>query len=65
MADLFTSNPSINAGSLTTGIPTSAVTSVAGLKVNSGTWVMKSLKKHNGTEWVAKPLKRHNGSIWV
>lgn len=65
MADLFSHNPTINAGSLTTGSPASAVTSVAGLKVYGGTWQMKSLKYHNGAAWVAKPLKRHNGSIWV
>jgi hypothetical protein len=65
MADLFSHNPTINAGSLTTGSPVTAALGVAGLKFNNGTWTMKSLKKHNGSLWVAKPVKHHNGSAWV
>ena len=65
MADLFTSNPTVNAGSLTTGTPASAVTSVAGLKLYVGsTWVEKPLKAYIGGTWVSKPLKFYSGGTW-
>lgn len=66
MADLFTSNPTINAGFITTGIPTAASSSGGGIKAYvGGLWVEKPLKIFTGGSWGAKPLKRYNGAAWV
>ncbi len=66
MSDLFTSNPLINVGFITTGVPVSAVLSIGGLKVYmSGSWNTKQIKIYSGSSWVAKPIKRYNGSTWV
>jgi hypothetical protein len=66
MADLYSSNPTINAGALTSGIPASSpVTTLAGLKVYlGGSWIEKPVKVYLGGVWVEKPLKRFNGSSW-
>ena len=63
---LYTINPSVNSGFITTGSATESGGTIAGLKFNSaGTWVMKPLKAFIGGTWVTKPLKFNSGGTWV
>jgi hypothetical protein len=63
---LYSHNPLINVGFLTTGTPTAAASSTNGLKAYmGGAWLEKPLKIYTGGAWLAKPIKRYNGTGWV
>lgn len=69
MSDLYTNNPTRNAGVLTTHDPTTTQGgggATGEVKYWTGSvWTAKPVKYWTGSQWITKPLKRWNGSQWI